>query len=168
MDLIVLGLHHASSQDVFVGTKAEHIACNSVVPVLVVKDKLAGSYHTVVSATEFSPCSARALPMGLELATDADFFLLHVFETPFPGRIKLNAEQLAEYERPLVEEFQHEAQKAMDAFLKEHGHCEASVTPKLERNETENGISKILLEQDARSSRPWHSLEKSHRCKPYR
>ncbi|APO77099.1 hypothetical protein AM571_PA00214 (plasmid) [Rhizobium etli 8C-3] len=106
--------------------------------------------------------------MGLELATDADFFLLHVFETPFPGRIKLNAEQLAEYERPLVEEFQHEAQKAMDAFLKEHGHCEASVTPKLERNETENGISKILLEQDARSSRPWHSLEKSHRCKPYR
>ena len=149
VDLIVLGLHHATSKDVFIGTKAGRIVRNSVVPVLVVKDKPAGPYRTVVAATDFSPSSEHALSVGLDLAPDAAFCLLHVFETPFPGRIKLNAVQLAEYERPLIEKSQHESSEATDAFVKIHGTFKASITPKLERGETAAGIGKIVGEQNA-------------------
>ncbi|MEK1890253.1 MAG: universal stress protein [Phyllobacterium sp.] len=147
--LIVLGLHHPTTKDRFIGTKASHIVCNSIVPVLVVKDKPAGPYRSVVAATDFSSSSEHALSVGLELAPDAAFCLLHVFQTPFSSRIKLNAEQLAEYERPLIEKSQQESSAATDAYVKRHGKLKASITPKVERGETATGIGKIVDEQNA-------------------
>ena len=149
VDLIVLGMHHAMTKDRFIGTKAGNIVRNSLVPVLVVKDKPAGPYRTVVSASDFSSSSEHALSAGLELAPQAAFCLLHIFQTPFSSRIKVSAEQLAEYERPLIEKSQRESSAATDAFVKKHGIFTASITPRLERGETAPGINKIVGEQHA-------------------
>ncbi|MEK1886645.1 MAG: universal stress protein [Phyllobacterium sp.] len=149
VDLIVLGMHHATTKDRFIGTKAGNIVRNSLVPVLVVKDKPAGPYRTVVAASDFSPSSEHALSGGLELAPQAAFCLLHVYQTPFSSRIKVNAEELAEYERHLIEKSQRESNAATDAFVKKNGNFTGSITPRLERGEIVPGIDKIVGEQHA-------------------
>ena len=149
VDLIVLGMHHATTKDRFTGTKAGNIVRNSLVPVLVVKDKPAGPYRTVVAASDFSLSSQHALGAGLEIAPEAAVCLLHVFQTPFSSRIKVNAEELAEYERPLIDQSQREADAAIRAFVKTNGAFSGSVTPRLERGEIEPGIDKIVAEQNA-------------------
>lgn len=149
-DLIVLGLHHKDAlQDMFVGTTAERTIRHSHIPVLVVKDKPAGAYRKAVAATDFSPCSAHALHMGLELAPDAAFTLLHVFDTPFRNRIKFSHKELENYKRPFIEKSQREAKEAMDAFVKGHRTSKASITPMLERNETATGIHAVVDRQNA-------------------
>jgi len=149
-DLIVIGLHHINPmKDIFLGTTAERLIRNSTKPVLVVRDKPGGAYKNAVAVTDFSPCSAHALSAGLELAPDAAFTLLHVFETPFPIHIKFSPRELEDYKRPKIEQSEREAKEAMDAFVKGHEGCKASVTPMLERNEIVTGIGKIIEQQKA-------------------
>ncbi|MRG56770.1 hypothetical protein GF108_14410 [Phyllobacterium sp. SYP-B3895] len=149
VDLIVLGMHHATVKDRFIGTKAGNIVRNSHVPVLVVKDKPAGPYRTVVAASDFSPSSEHALSAGLELAPQAAVCLLHVFETPFSSRIKVNAEELAAYEQRLISQSERESNAATAAFAKRNGTFTGSITPRLERGEIIPGIDKVVGEQDA-------------------
>lgn len=149
-DLIVIGLHHIKPvQDIFLGTTAERLIRNSTKPVLVVRDKPGEDYRNVVASTDLSPCSAHALSAGLELAPDAAFTLLHVFETPFPAHIKFSRKELEDYTKPKIEQSQRESKEAMDAFLKGHDVCKASITPVLERNEIVTGIGKIIEQQKA-------------------
>lgn len=149
VDLIVLGMHRATTKDRFTGTKAGNIVRNSLVPVLVVKDKPACPYRKVVAASDFSLSSQHALGAGLKIAPEAAVCLLHVFQTPFSSRIKVNAEELAEYERPLIDQSQREADAAISAFVKTNGAFSGSVTPRLERGEIGPGIDKIVAEQNA-------------------
>lgn len=149
-DLIVLGLHGKDAlRDMFVGTTAERVIRHSVIPVLVVKEKPTGEYRFVVAATDFSPCSAHALGIGLELAPEADFRLVHVFETPFPNRIRFRDDELESYKRPFEDRLRLEAKQAMDAFMSGHSFSKASIKPILERDETIPGVLKIVREQDA-------------------
>lgn len=149
-DLIVIGLHHTDPmKDIFLGTTAERLIRSSSKPVLVVRDKPGDTYRNVVTTTDFSPCSAHALSMGLEIAPNAAFTLLHVFDTPFPAYIKFGRKQLEEFKDPLLERTYREVKEAMDAFLKGHDACKASISPRLERNEVGAGIGKVIDEQKA-------------------
>lgn len=94
-DLTVLGTHRPDAlKDIFVGTTAERIVRHSDSPVLVVADKPAGPYRTVLAATDFSPSSSRALGAALALAPGARATLLHVFEVPFPSFIRPGRDEL--------------------------------------------------------------------------
>jgi nucleotide-binding universal stress UspA family protein len=149
-DLIVIGLHHVTPvRGLFVGTTAERLIRRSTRPVLMVRDKAAGEYRQVIAATDFSTSSAHALSVGLEIAPEAEFTLLHVYETPFPAFIRFSPEDLEHHTRPLIERAREEAEEAMEAFRRGHGALEASLTPLLERGEIVPGIARIVEQKGA-------------------
>lgn len=120
-DLIVLGLHRVNPlKDMFIGTTAERIIRNSTMPVLVVKDKPVGPYRKVLAGTDFSPCSSHALQAGLALAPDADFLLLHVFETPFPAFIRFRPDELEAWRQERVDKAVAQAKLDLEQFLMSH------------------------------------------------
>jgi nucleotide-binding universal stress UspA family protein len=150
VDLIVIGLHHLQPlRDVVLGTTAERIVRKSTRPVLVVKGKAMAPYRRVVAATDFSACSAHALKVGLEVAPDAAFTLLNVYETPLPSFIRFTPDQLADYTRPLMERACQEAEETMAEFLKAHASKGASIVPMLERDDVVPGIARVAWEREA-------------------
>jgi len=82
--LIVIGAHgrHAV-RDWFLGTTAERIVRESDVPVLVAKADPVRAYERVVVAVDFSAPSRAALEAALAWAPDAQFTLVHAYETWF-------------------------------------------------------------------------------------
>jgi nucleotide-binding universal stress UspA family protein len=149
-DLIVVGLHHTRPiRDVFLGTTAGQLIRNGDQPVLMVRETPDGPYRRAVAATDFSPASAKALRSGLRLAPEAEFTLLHTFETPFPELIRFSSADLDAYMQPMIERARVEAEEAMDAFLTGHNARKASITPRVERDETVPGIYKVIQQQQA-------------------
>lgn len=134
-ELIVLGLHRVNPlKDVFIGTTAERIIRHSHIPVLVVKDKPAGAYRTVLATTDFSPCSSHALETALDLVPKAEFLLLHAFETPFPGFIRFSQKELADYKQERSKKATKQIEHDMKVFLRCHlASAEPAITSLIER-----------------------------------
>jgi nucleotide-binding universal stress UspA family protein len=150
-DLIVLGLHHVHPlEDIFVGCTAERIVRNSAIPILMVKDKPSDGYGKVLVATDFSPSSSHALRAALDLAPDAEFQLLHVFETPFRGFIHFSQSELEDYRRERVEGAMKQAEGDLDAFLRTHvADRKPSVTISCKRGEATSVIGSTANQMQA-------------------
>ena len=89
-DLIVTGTlgagllrHH------LIGSTAERVVKKSARPVLMVRQSVHESYRRVLVPLDFSAWSAPSLDIGVAVAPDAHFTLVHCIEIPFEGRLRL-------------------------------------------------------------------------------
>lgn len=89
-DLAVVGARGQHPlRDFALGTTAERLLRTSTAPVLVVKGEPAGAYRQALVPVDFSEDSAAALALAARLAPRAELSLLHAFEVPFEGTLRL-------------------------------------------------------------------------------
>lgn len=89
-DLVVLGARGASfMRHVLLGSTAERMIGRATRPMLVVKQAAHEAYRSVLVPVDFSPSSERTLRDVRTLAPGADIVLLHAFEVPFEGKLRL-------------------------------------------------------------------------------
>jgi nucleotide-binding universal stress UspA family protein len=83
VDLIIMGMHRkARIRELFVGTTIERVIRKGVCPLLMVKNKVKGSYGRALVGIDFSPAADRALTLAHELVTSGELYLAHVFHIP--------------------------------------------------------------------------------------
>jgi nucleotide-binding universal stress UspA family protein len=70
-------------------TAARLLRKSSRHPVLVVKQAPHGAYRRVLVAVDFSPVSREAIRLARRWAPEADLVLLHAFELPYEGKLRL-------------------------------------------------------------------------------
>lgn len=88
VDLILLGAQGSSLlKRVFLGSTASKMLRLSKRPLLMTRQPPAGPYRQILVATDFSPCSERAIRIAREIAPAANILLLHVFDVPFEGKM---------------------------------------------------------------------------------
>lgn len=145
-DLIVLGLHRVKPmKDLFVGTTAERIIRHSAAPVLMAHDKPDGAYRKVLVGTDLSAAASRALQAALRLVPAADFTVVHVFETPFPGLIRLNEAHTEDYRKERAAEAADQVKRDVEAFLAGHaGPKPPEVTSLCERGEAIGALATMV------------------------
>lgn len=89
-DLVVLGAQGSSlMRRLLMGSTATRMVKQCTHPVLVVKQPARQPYRDVLIPTDFSTPSQRTLEHALALAPQAALQLLHAFEVPFEGRLRL-------------------------------------------------------------------------------
>jgi nucleotide-binding universal stress UspA family protein len=85
-ELIVLGQPaKGSTKELFIGTTTERVVRYSDLPVLVVKQTFRGAYQRVLVAMDLSHGAMRALQAAYLLAPEAEFLVLHAWDTPLMG-----------------------------------------------------------------------------------
>jgi nucleotide-binding universal stress UspA family protein len=88
--MMVLGAHgHSPLCDALIGSMALRVLSKCRQPILVVKKPPEEAYRRVIVPVDFSLHSAAALQMALTLAPEARIMLVHAFEVPFEGKLKL-------------------------------------------------------------------------------
>lgn len=101
-DLLVLGPQGAGRvRHVVLGTTAERLVGRSPVPVLIARQANPIPYRQVLVPVDFSPASHAALASARQLAPGAQLVLLHAFQVPFEGKMRLagvEESQLVRYE----------------------------------------------------------------------
>lgn len=139
-NLVVVGLqHHHPVADFFLSSVVQATIRQCVAPMLVAVNRVTGPYRRVLVATDFSPCARRAFHAGVNLAPDAAFEILHVYETPFPAFVKFNAEELRDYEHARRAQIEADIQEELAALIQEGGKALKAV-PRIVRGETSGGI----------------------------
>jgi len=89
-DLIVLGARGASFvQRLLLGSTAEKMVSRAARPLLVVKQPPREIYRRLLVPVDFSPASLPALRLARALAPEAELILLHAFDVPFEGKLRL-------------------------------------------------------------------------------
>ncbi len=83
-DLLVMApAAYESLASVVLGSTVERVLRHADQPVLVVKQRCAGPYRSILVAVDLSETSALALRCALRLFPGARFTVVHAFETPF-------------------------------------------------------------------------------------
>jgi nucleotide-binding universal stress UspA family protein len=89
-DMLVLGARGSNPlRDFIVGTTAERLLRKCGKPALIVKQPAAAPYQRVLVPVDFSADSDAALETALALAPEADIHLLHAFDVPFEGKLRM-------------------------------------------------------------------------------
>ena len=114
--LIVTGVaHDAFFGRHLLGSTVIWLARQGRLPLLVVRDRAHAPYARMVVASDFSPSSARALEVALDLFPKADATLFSAFEVPYLGLRDGDRERG-------VAQVQEETLRAATDFLAERGH----------------------------------------------
>lgn len=118
VDLIVMGLHHQKSPEMFVGTTLERVVRQSALPVLVVKNADGQPYGRASIALDFSLCATHALGNLFDLLpNNADIYALHVFDLPasgFLGRPR-STEKMIETQKQMIAQLVQDEQERLGA-----------------------------------------------------
>jgi nucleotide-binding universal stress UspA family protein len=165
-DLAVLGAHRDEPiRDLFFEATAYYTIRQCSAPFLVVREPVRGPYQKALALTDFSPCSKRALHAAVTVAPEAEFHLLHVYQTPFPSFVRFTDDELKDYRRERVAQIERDVEEEMLHFIARHPDDRApSITPLLERNDVDAGIAAAVrrLQPDllamGMSGRGWASL----------
>ena len=80
-------------------TAARLVRKSSRRPVLVVKQAPHAAYRCVLVAVDFSPVSLQAIRLARQWAPKADLVLLHAFELPYEGKLRLAGVEEQELEQ---------------------------------------------------------------------
>jgi len=89
--LVVVGAHgHGFVQRVLMGTTSATLLRKSRRPVLVVKNACHGPYRRALIPVDFSPGSEAAIRFVRRLLPRTELVLLHVFDVPFEGMLRLS------------------------------------------------------------------------------
>jgi nucleotide-binding universal stress UspA family protein len=90
VDLLVLGARGSSfMRHLLLGSTAERMLRKTTRPMLVVKQPPHEPYRTLLVAVDFSAYSARAVQAAQAVAPGAIIVLLHAFEVPVEGKLRL-------------------------------------------------------------------------------
>lgn len=71
------------------GATAERLLRRTLHPILVVKQSPRDAYQNILVPVDFSPWSVACVQYALSLSPKAQLILLHAFEIPFEGKMKL-------------------------------------------------------------------------------
>lgn len=89
-DLLVLGVRGSRpASGLAFGTTAARLLGTATKPLLVVKTSSTTSYRRVLVLVDFSASSVRAMHTALQLAPRASVNLLHSFELPYEGKLRV-------------------------------------------------------------------------------
>lgn len=89
-ELLVLGSRGSGVLSrLALGTTAERMLRRSTRPMLVVRHKPRAAYQRLLIAVDFSPWSAPTLRLARRLAPAARICLIHVYQVPFEGKLRL-------------------------------------------------------------------------------
>ncbi|MGE0116885.1 MAG: universal stress protein [Dongiaceae bacterium] len=103
-DLIVTGIARDETFGrLILGTTVDGLIRRSRVPILIVKDRVRGSYRNVLIATDFSASSRHALDAGVRYFPDRALTIFHAFEIPFGG-VSDDDHRVEEVRRVVAEE----------------------------------------------------------------
>lgn len=116
-DLLVLGARGANAaREAALGTTADRLLRSARRPLLVVNTDAADSYRKVLALVDFSPASLAAFQLAQRLAPQAAFHLMHAFEVPHEGRLRLAGARDSEIAR-YREQARSAAQAQFDELL---------------------------------------------------
>jgi nucleotide-binding universal stress UspA family protein len=148
-DLVVLGLHHEHPiGDLFVESVANVTVRQCGAPILVVVRHVSAPYRRVLAATDFSRCSKRALHVAVQLAPQATFDVIHVYQTPFPAFVRFSDEELKEYEQVRRAQIESDIREEMDRIFEVHGDRTVRINARIEHDDTDAGIAKAIRQLD--------------------
>ncbi|BFU92767.1 MAG: Universal stress protein [Nitrospira sp.] len=120
-DLLVLGAHGGNSlHDLILGTTAEHLLSKCKRPMLVAKRPPKTRYQRVLLPVDFSPYSASALTMARRIASNAHMTILHVFNLPFEGRLRIVGASEGDIRQYRQEEQQSAERKMWELIRESH------------------------------------------------
>lgn len=92
-DLLIMGAHGRDFvRQLVLGTTAERTLRMTLRPVLIVKQPPHEAYKSVLIPVDFSPWSLRAIKLALAVAPQAELILMHIYEVPFEGKLRLAGE----------------------------------------------------------------------------
>lgn len=90
VDLVLLGARGVGlMSSAMLGSTAARLLLRSKCPVMVVKAETKASYRRILVAVDFSPASELAVRAARAVAPQAEILLLHVYEVPFEGKLRL-------------------------------------------------------------------------------
>lgn len=120
-DLVVLGARGESTlKDALLGTTAERVLRKSRTPSLVVKSIRRSDYQVVIVPVDFSAHSAAALRAAQRIAPTAQVNVLHAFNAPFEGKLRIAG--VSEEELNICRiEARKSAEAALMRFLEQQG-----------------------------------------------
>lgn len=89
-DLLVLGDHgNHGLRDAAIGTTADRLLRTATRPLLVVRTAAITNYRRVLVLVDFSAASDAAVRAALQIAPQAAIRLLHAFDMPFEGKLRV-------------------------------------------------------------------------------
>ena len=113
-ELIVLGVRDPANESFFRGTTCDQIIRHGNAPVLVVRDRVSPRYEKVMVAVDFSVHSRRAIQFTLDLAPEAEIYLVHAYQVPFEGfihggsaRQEVSSREIQQMQKMVEEEMAH-------------------------------------------------------------
>ncbi len=89
-ELLVIGTHRHKSRDLVAGTTAERVIRLGACPTLVVRERVAGPYASILAPVDLSVHSRRALEVAVTIAPGGRLHLLHAYDVTM--RTALSAE----------------------------------------------------------------------------
>lgn len=90
-DLVVVGAQGTHPlRDFAIGTSAERLLRKIARPVLIVKRKPARAYRQVLVPVDFSHAARNAFGFARQIAPGAELSVLHAFEVPFEGKLRVS------------------------------------------------------------------------------
>jgi nucleotide-binding universal stress UspA family protein len=89
-DLLVVGARGASfMRHALLGSTAERLVRKTRQPILVVKRPPHAPYRHVLVPIDFSEASLRSIMLARAIAPNATLILLHIFDVPFEGKLRM-------------------------------------------------------------------------------
>ncbi len=119
--LVVVGAQGAHPlRDFAIGTSAERLLRKISRPVLIVKREPVGAYRRVLVPVDFSDAARDALGLARQVAPGAELSVLHAFDVPFEGKLRVSGvaeEDVLRYRRQARER----ARSGMETLLGKAG-----------------------------------------------
>jgi nucleotide-binding universal stress UspA family protein len=112
-DMLLLGVRGLNPlRDLILGTTAERLLRKCRRPVLVVKRPPSSGYGKVLVPVDFSPHSATALKLAAQVASTASITVVHAFDVPFEGKLRL-----ADVSNDEIERYRTQARRQAQARI---------------------------------------------------
>lgn len=119
--MLVMGAHGAGFvKDLLVGSTTDRVLRKTARPILVVRKAPAGAYARVLIPVDFSKRSGAAIKLARLVAPQAELILLHAFEVPYEGQLRMAGVEEGKVEE-LRQSAKREALKRLDELVDELG-----------------------------------------------
>lgn len=139
-DLLVLGAHGASLvRDLLVGSTTERVLRRTRRPMLVVRQAPQRPYAKVLVPVDFSERSTAAIDFARNVAPAAELVLLHAYEVPYEGQLRLAGVEEAKVVE-LRKSAREDSLKRLDRLIDEAGLSGATVRRVLVQGQPASGI----------------------------
>jgi nucleotide-binding universal stress UspA family protein len=142
--LLVVGEHGENwVRDAVIGGTALKVLEATHIPVLLVRQPVAGPYQRVIIATDFSESASRAARLALDLFPNSRHHLIHAYIVPFESSMRMGGAQEEDIRRYREQEYLT-AQRNLDAFAVD---CNYQAAEEFSRLALHGYPASVLFEQ---------------------